>query len=39
VTNKVLSESLDALEEKGLVEREVVQAKPVRVSYTGRRNG
>jgi DNA-binding HxlR family transcriptional regulator len=39
VTNKVLSESLDALEENGLVEREVVQAKPVRVSYTGRRNG
>jgi len=34
VTNKVLSDSLDDLEEKGLVEREIVQEKPVRVSYS-----
>ena len=34
VSSKVLSESLDDLEEKGLVNREVVSEKPVRVKYT-----
>lgn len=33
VSSKVLSESLDDLEEKGLVDREVVSEKPVRVKY------
>lgn len=33
VTNKVLSESLDDLEEKALVERTVVNEKPVQVEY------
>jgi len=33
VSSKVLSESLDDLQEKGLVEREVVSEKPVRVKY------
>lgn len=33
VTNKVLSESLDDLEAKGLVERRVVDDKPVTVRY------
>lgn len=33
ITNKVLSESLDDLQEKGLVERTVVNEKPVRVEY------
>lgn len=33
-TNKVLSESLEDLEEKGLVDRTVVQDKPVRVTYS-----
>lgn len=34
VTNKVLSDSLEDLGEKGLVEREIVQEKPVRVEYS-----
>lgn len=34
VSSKVLSESLDDLEEKGLVNREVVSEKPVRVKYS-----
>lgn len=34
VSSKVLSESLDDLEEKGLVNREVVNEKPVRVRYS-----
>ncbi|MFB6242906.1 MAG: winged helix-turn-helix transcriptional regulator, partial [Halobaculum sp.] len=34
VTNKVLSNSLDDLEQKGLVHREIVREKPVRVSYS-----
>ncbi|MFB6175526.1 MAG: winged helix-turn-helix transcriptional regulator [Candidatus Nanohalobium sp.] len=34
ISSKVLSESLDDLEEKGLVEREVVSGKPVRVKYS-----
>jgi DNA-binding HxlR family transcriptional regulator len=33
VTSKVLSESLDDLTEKGLVEREVVDDRPFRVAY------
>ncbi|AOV95179.1 HxlR family transcriptional regulator [Nanohaloarchaea archaeon SG9] len=33
VSSKVLSESLDDLEEKGLIEREVISEKPVRVKY------
>lgn len=34
ISGKVLSESLDDLEEKGLVNRSVVDAKPVRVEYS-----
>lgn len=34
ISGKVLSESLDDLEEKGLVDRTVVDAKPVRVEYS-----
>ena len=34
VSGKVLSESLDDLQAKGLVEREVVATKPVRVRYS-----
>lgn len=34
ISSKVLSESLDNLEENGLVEREVIEQKPVRVSYS-----
>lgn len=34
ISGKVLSESLDDLEEKGLVERTVVDTKPVRVEYS-----
>lgn len=33
ISSKVLSESLEDLEEKGLLEREVVSEKPVRVKY------
>lgn len=33
LTNKVLSESLDDMEAKGLVERRVVEEKPVAVEY------
>jgi DNA-binding HxlR family transcriptional regulator len=33
ITNKVLSESLDDLEDKDLVDRTVVSEKPVRVEY------
>jgi DNA-binding HxlR family transcriptional regulator len=33
ITSKVLSESLEDLEAKGILEREIVQEKPVRVSY------
>lgn len=34
ITNKVLSESLDDLQEKGLVNRTVVNEKPVAVEYS-----
>ena len=34
VSSKVLSDSLDDLEENGLVNREVISEKPVRVSYS-----
>lgn len=34
ISGKVLSESLTDLEEKGLVERTVVDAKPIRVEYS-----
>ncbi|WP_433623648.1 winged helix-turn-helix transcriptional regulator [Halomicrococcus sp. NG-SE-24] len=34
VTNKMLSQSLDDLEEKGLVDREIVSEKPVAVEYS-----
>jgi DNA-binding HxlR family transcriptional regulator len=34
LSNKVLSESLDHLESAGLVDREVVSEKPVRVRYS-----
>lgn len=34
VSSKVLSESLDDLEEKRIVDREVVNEKPVRVRYS-----
>lgn len=33
ITNKVLSESLDDLEENGLVNRRIVDEKPVQVEY------
>jgi DNA-binding HxlR family transcriptional regulator len=34
ISSKVLSDSLDDLEEKQLVDREIVSEKPVRVSYS-----
>jgi len=34
VSSKVLSDSLDDLEEKGLVDREIVSEKPFRVAYS-----
>lgn len=34
ISGKMLSESLTALEEQGLVERSVVEQKPVRVQYS-----
>lgn len=34
ITNKMLSQSLEDLEEKGLVDREVVNEKPVAVEYS-----
>lgn len=34
ISSKVLSDSLDDLEEKGLVNREIVSDKPVRVEYS-----
>ena len=34
ISSKVLSDSLDDLEEKGLVNREIVSEKPVRVEYS-----
>lgn len=34
ISDKVLSESLDDLEERGLVERTVLDDKPVRVEYS-----
>jgi DNA-binding HxlR family transcriptional regulator len=34
ISSKVLSDSLDDLEEKGLVDREVLSEKPVRVQYS-----
>lgn len=34
VSSKVLSESLEDLEEKGVVEREVISEKPFRVKYS-----
>lgn len=34
ISSKVLSESLDDLQEKNLVDREIVSEKPVRVKYT-----
>lgn len=39
VSGKVLSESLTDLEDKGLVERTVVETKPVRVHYSLTRHG
>lgn len=34
ISSKVLSDTLDDLEEKGIVDREIVSEKPVRVEYT-----
>ena len=34
ISDKVLSESLDDLEERGLVDRTVIDDKPVRVEYS-----
>ncbi|MFB6074047.1 MAG: winged helix-turn-helix transcriptional regulator [Haloarculaceae archaeon] len=34
ISDKVLSESLDDLEERGLVDRTVIDEKPVRVEYS-----
>ncbi|UPV98847.1 helix-turn-helix transcriptional regulator [Halorussus gelatinilyticus] len=34
ISSKVLSDSLDDLEEKGLVNRDIVSEKPVRVQYS-----
>lgn len=34
ITNKMLSQSLEDLEEKGLVEREIVNEQPVAVEYS-----
>jgi DNA-binding HxlR family transcriptional regulator len=34
ITNKMLSQSLEDLEEKGLVDREIVSEKPVAVEYS-----
>jgi len=34
ISSKVLSDSLEDLEEKGLVSREVISEKPVRVKYS-----
>lgn len=34
ISNKMLSDSLDSLEEHGLVDREIVEEKPVRVNYS-----
>jgi DNA-binding HxlR family transcriptional regulator len=34
ISDKVLSECLDELEERGLVARDVIEAKPVRVEYS-----
>ena len=39
VSNKMLSDSLSTLESEGLVDREVVNEKPVRVRYTLTRRG
>ncbi|OYR40586.1 hypothetical protein DJ82_07565 [Halorubrum sp. Ib24] len=39
VSNKMLSDSLSTLESEGLVDREVVSEKPVRVRYTLTRRG
>jgi len=39
ISSKVLSESLDDLEATGLVNREVVSEKPVRVQYSLTRTG
>jgi len=34
ISSKVLSDTLDDLEEKGIVDREIVSEKPVRVEYS-----
>lgn len=39
ISSKVLSESLEDLQEKGLVEREVVSEQPYRVEYSLTENG
>jgi len=39
VSNKMLSDSLSMLEDEGLVDRTVVNEKPVRVTYTLTRRG
>ena len=39
VSNKMLSDSLSTLEAEGLVDREVMSEKPVRVKYTLTRRG
>ena len=39
ISSKVLSESLEDLQEKGLVEREVINEQPFRVKYSVTENG
>jgi DNA-binding HxlR family transcriptional regulator len=39
ISSKVLSESLEDLQEKGLVQREVVSQQPFRVKYSVTENG
>lgn len=39
ISSKVLSESLDNLQENGLVNREIVSEKPVRVRYSLTKDG
>jgi DNA-binding HxlR family transcriptional regulator len=39
ISSKVLSDSLDDLEDKGLVERSVISEKPVRVEYSLTQHG
>lgn len=39
ISSKVLSESLDDLEERGLVDRNIVSERPFRVEYALTQNG